>query len=169
VIRFVLLGTHYRKPMDWTEQKRREAKDQLDQWAMALAGVAPDPVPSDEIVETLAQDLNTHGAITILRRDFRDGELGRLKANLGLLGIDLVAEERAATEHEDLLLRPEQRRRIMALLDARQAARQARDYARADAIRIGLADAGVIVADVPGGQTWKLGDAFDPARLEELP
>ena len=33
VIRFVMLSTHYRKPMDWTEKKRREAADTLDYWS----------------------------------------------------------------------------------------------------------------------------------------
>ena len=37
VIRFVLLSTHYRKPMDWTEKKREEAEATLRKWYGRLA------------------------------------------------------------------------------------------------------------------------------------
>ncbi len=58
VIRFVMLRTHYSKPMDWTAEKREEAERILWRWRKALTGIEPGmPVP--EVVAALADDLNT--------------------------------------------------------------------------------------------------------------
>ena len=65
VIRFVFLGTHYGKPMDWTEKKRAEAEATLRQWRMLLEGVEPTG-PDADLVAALADDLNTAGAIARL-------------------------------------------------------------------------------------------------------
>ena len=45
--------------------------------------------------------------------------------------------------------------RIQALVDERAAAKQARDFARADAIRQQLADEGVLLEDTPAGVRWR--------------
>jgi cysteinyl-tRNA synthetase len=66
VIRFVTLGTHYRKPMDWTETKRAEAERTLRGWHSKTDGVAPADAPSDEVIAALADDMNTHKAIQVL-------------------------------------------------------------------------------------------------------
>ena len=57
---------------------------------------------------------------------------------------------------------------IEALLVERAAARKARDFARADALRDGFAAAGVIVKDTPEGAEWELAPDFDAAKLEAL-
>ena len=57
---------------------------------------------------------------------------------------------------------------IEELLDARRAARAAKDFARADAIRDGIAAAGVLVKDTPQGAVWEVGPGFDPGKLEAL-
>ena len=54
------------------------------------------------------------------------------------------------------------------LLGERAAARKAKDFARADALRDGFAAAGVLVKDTPDGATWELSPDFDPAKLEAL-
>ena len=47
VIRFVFLSTHYRKPMDWTEKKRDEARKRLVKWFSKTDGVvAANDVPN---------------------------------------------------------------------------------------------------------------------------
>jgi cysteinyl-tRNA synthetase len=59
--------------------------------------------------------------------------------------------------------------RIEELLRAREDARVSRDFARADAIRDGLAAAGVRVKDQRGeASSWELGPDFDPSKLEAL-
>ncbi|WEF25376.1 cysteine--tRNA ligase [Paracoccus sp. S3-43] len=68
VIRYVLLSTHYRKPMDWTQAKADEARDILWQWRLLTKDVDPAAAPHPEVVEAIANDLNTPGAIAVLHR-----------------------------------------------------------------------------------------------------
>jgi len=65
VIRFVMLSTHYRKPMDWTDKKREEAEKTLRKWRELSEHVQPSK-PSKKLIEMLANDLNTAGAISQL-------------------------------------------------------------------------------------------------------
>ncbi|WP_300030990.1 cysteine--tRNA ligase [uncultured Roseobacter sp.] len=94
VIRFVMLSTHYRKPMDWTEKKRQEAEKTLRHWA-ELAGDyddAPDPL----FVEELSHDLNTNEALRRLQEMAEKDERAKLNSSANLLGIDLVAVSKCA-------------------------------------------------------------------------
>ncbi|MEL6799546.1 MAG: cysteine--tRNA ligase, partial [Pseudomonadota bacterium] len=64
VIRFVMLSTHYRKPMDWTEKKREEALKRLTRWFRKTDGVEASPTVSASVLAALADDLNTHLALS---------------------------------------------------------------------------------------------------------
>jgi cysteinyl-tRNA synthetase len=95
VIRFVMLSTHYRKPMDWTETKRVEAEKVLRNIAQFL-GSDPQtrvwvgengPVPL-EFTNALANDLNTSLALTLLRKYLKERNEVALKASLRLLGFE---------------------------------------------------------------------------------
>ncbi|HVL22219.1 MAG TPA: cysteine--tRNA ligase, partial [Amaricoccus sp.] len=81
VIRFVLLSTHYRQPMDWTEQKVQEAEQALRLWRMIGPAPLGGPPPAD-IVSILSDDLNTPEAITILRRHADAGRMQELAAGM---------------------------------------------------------------------------------------
>ena len=91
VIRFVMLSTHYRKPMDWTEEKAKEARVTLSKWRNLLDGAEPAAEPVDGVVAALADDLNTPAAITELHRIASRGSASELKASAQLLGL-LTAE-----------------------------------------------------------------------------
>ena len=154
VIRFVFLGTHYSKPMDWTDARAREAEGTLRRWrAMAERGGAVDGA----VLAALRDDLNTPGALAELHRLAKRGDGAGLAASagmLGLLGEDLGAWAEAGDEAAV--------ERVLAL---RAAARAGRDFARADALRDALVAAGVVVTDGKGAG-WAAGPGFDPARLE---
>jgi cysteinyl-tRNA synthetase len=70
VIRFVMLSTHYSKPMDWTEKKREEADLILTRWLDVTLGLEPtndvgfSPFPG--LVTALSNDINSPEAIRIL-------------------------------------------------------------------------------------------------------
>ena len=90
VIRFVMLSTHYRKPMDWTERKVAEAEATLREW-WALVSDCEAEVPDQRIVEALADDLNTPLALSHLhsiRNEVVHGGLSRgmMLGSLQLLG-----------------------------------------------------------------------------------
>ncbi len=163
VIRFVLLSTHYRSPMDWTQKKVDEATSTLRKWRALTDGVAAtEPAPA--VVDALADDLNTAGAIAALHGLAGKGDAGGLKASAGLLGLlgDALGGWEVGRVGADTSALVEE------LLAQRVAARKARDFARSDAIRDALAAAGVIVKDTPEGATWEAGPDFDPAGLEAL-
>ncbi len=184
VIRFVMLSTHYRKPMDWTEEKAREALSTLKKWR-AYVGDA-NPSRPDKIVESdIADDLNTPRALTHLRRMAKDvAHIVRLEhfdvKELTETGDDVKARFLASAQLLGLLLPDgdatptgsEPSAEVEALMErlllSRQAARAAKDYARADQLRDGFAEAGVIVQDTPDGPEWELTSHFDPSKLEAL-
>jgi cysteinyl-tRNA synthetase len=86
VIRFVMLSTHYRKPMDWTEKKREEAERTLRKWyALAVTGTEGQ-TPDVALVDLLGDDLNTHGALTHLHELAAKGDATALRAGLRILG-----------------------------------------------------------------------------------
>ena len=89
VIRYVMLMTHYRKPMDWTAEKAREAISALRDWVQVAA--EGDCAIDQELLATLADDLNTAQSITRLRTLFSNRQFGELTASAKLLGFDLLS------------------------------------------------------------------------------
>ncbi|KAJ56656.1 cysteinyl-tRNA synthetase [Actibacterium mucosum KCTC 23349] len=158
VIRFVMLSTHYRRPMDWTEKKRVEAEAELSKWHAMIDGVTAGPVP-DAVVEALANDLNTAGAITELRKLAGAGDAAGLKAGLALMGQGTTAPRHAAV---DLSAYAD------ALAAARETAMQTKDFTAVDAMKSALTAAGVEVRMSKAGVDLEPGPAFDPAKLEAL-
>lgn len=86
VIRFVYLGTHYGKPMDWTKEKAEQAKETLWDFMSITHGV--DAVqPDAEVVAALSDDLNTAGAIARLNELRKLGKGAELLASARLMGL----------------------------------------------------------------------------------
>src|SRR6056297_411202 len=169
VIRFVFLSTHYRKPMDWTAEKAREAESELFGWALQVTNVEPSADVPSELIEELSNDLNTHGAITVLRNLSKKGKAPELKAGLRFLGFDPVADESSLKALEMLEVSEESKPAIEKLIRERSEAKKLKDYSRADEIRDALREAGVSLTDDPdGGVTFKLEKDFDPSKLERL-
>ncbi|TVS04437.1 MAG: cysteine--tRNA ligase [Rhodobacteraceae bacterium] len=96
VIRFVMLSTHYRKPMDWTEEKAREVQGTLQKWRSLCRDVTPASEPLKHVVETLSEDLNTAGVIAELHQLAHAGDAPNLLASACLLG--LLTEEAGGWE-----------------------------------------------------------------------
>ena len=161
VIRFVLLSTHYGKPMDWTQNKANEAASTLRKWHELVQGVEPSAL-DDTVLAHVANDLNTPGALARLHELAKSGDAAALLAAgqfLGLLGRD-ETWWRPKQAGGDAALRVE------ALIEARRQAKAARDFAAADAIRGQLSAAGVEVVDKPGGLSEAvITEAFNPDLL----
>jgi len=169
VIRFVMLSTHYSKPMDWTAEKRAEAEKTLWNWQNLTDGAERARRPHLDVVDALADDLNTPLAISLLHAKAKQiaspEDANRFLATLALLGIgeDWRDGVRVAVENAF---------EVMALLDRLTAeiekARDERDFETSDRIRDSLTNAGVIVKITKDGVTRQIGPNFDPAKLEAL-
>jgi len=86
VIRFVFLSTHYGKPMDWNDAKARDAEKTLRKWRVITDGITACKI-ADDVVKTLADDLNTSGVIALLHQYANAGDGPMLKAAANLIGL----------------------------------------------------------------------------------
>ncbi|MEQ6203775.1 cysteine--tRNA ligase [Sulfitobacter sp. HNIBRBA2951] len=170
VIRFVMLSTHYRKPMDWTEKKREEAEKTLRKWYLLVENV-PEGKLSDSFVDALADDLNTPKAITELHYsaqgiDFEQKDIGQLRAGLKFLSLlpeDLHSwgKKTPMDSRADALVKN--------LMSQRWEFREAKLWAEADKIRDALKDAGVQISEnKDGSYKFEFLPGFDPTKLEAL-
>jgi cysteinyl-tRNA synthetase len=161
VIRLALLMTHYTAPIDLSEDRLKEAKSLLDTWHRAWQkredGVAAkSPAVIAKIQEMLGDDLNTTRAITHLGEFSRFENINYLYWSARLLGFFTSGSAEAwfkwaPPEAEGDTDEVE----IKARIDARIAARKARDFAEADRIRDVLLAEGIVLEDGPAGTTWR--------------
>ena len=159
VIRMVYLGTHYTRPMDWTQEKARHAELTLRKWRARVAGVEAG-VPAAAVVEALADDLNTAGAIAALHGLIDDPPA--LKASAQLLG--LLEDHMGGWVESDADMSP-----LAAQLEALRAeAMRAKDFTAVDAMKAALLAAGVEVRMSKAGVELVPGPGFDPGKLEAL-
>ena len=166
VIRFVMLSTHYRKPMDWTERKRAEAAKTLSRWRKQLEGIEHSARrPNLDFMDALADDLNTPGAIAVLHQLSKDQRLEELFASLDLLGIGSHWCDGLTQDLEQLL-------KLQAakndLREARELAIQSKDFSEVDRLKSILTEAGVEVRMSKAGIELVPGVGFDAAKLEAL-
>lgn len=162
VIRFVFLMTHYRSPMDWTADKARAAEATLRKWRAATEGVAP-AAPLPGVVEALADDLNTAGALAALHVAAGAGDWAGVKASAGLLG--LLGDGMGAWARAPAVDLSAQTERLASL---RSAAMATKDFSAVDALKSALIAAGVEVRMSKAGVELLPGPDFDPAKLEAL-
>ncbi len=177
VIRFVLLKTHYRKPMDWTSEGAREAKAELSKWWVATDKIVAGKV-SGAVVEALSDDLNTHGAITELRTLYKDGNFADLKASARLLGLQsddvrwAYDQSLFASVHRNEATFGNASVRLNLLTERlssfRTNAMTSKDFSAVDALKSALIAAGVEVRMSKAGVELVPGPDFDPAKLEAL-
>ncbi|MBM3878990.1 MAG: cysteine--tRNA ligase [Verrucomicrobia bacterium] len=169
-IRYLLLSAHYRESFNFTIeglQGARSALGRIDECLSKLeerAGAAPaaatevDPALLERFAAALEDDLNISAAwaavfdwIRDLNRRLAEGALTPTQATAALATwrrLDAVLALGGPTAAEAPAP-------MLALLEARQAARRAKDFARADAFRLELKSQGWLVEDTPKGPRLK--------------
>jgi cysteinyl-tRNA synthetase len=167
VIRLALLSAHYRQPLDWSDETLESARRMLDRLYGAIRTIevpkkvlANTAVPVD-VLAALEDDLNTPKAMAEMFSLAR--ELNRSSDTLHKQ--KLAASIRVAGDLLGLLQNdPEEwfagqgsmlAEEIESLIQERNEARAARDFARADQIRDRLASAGISIEDGADGTRWR--------------
>ena len=171
-LRYALMATHYRSPLEFSEASLAHAAAAVDRLVTAVAALegyreerADDPSLADVLdsarsafAAALADDLNISAALAatfdlvrelntrVAMRSLSSADARRAVA--AIRGLDTVLgilEEAGQELPEDLA----------AMLVSRVVARTARDWRRSDELRDALAAAGIVVEDTPDGQRWR--------------
>jgi cysteinyl-tRNA synthetase len=167
-VRYVLMSTHYRQPLNFTLESVEAAKGsirRLKDFRLRLkdAGAAKDSAELRPILErgkngfdaALADDLNTSAALAALFDMVRDVN----KLELSRAGADEAAALLASFDKVMGVLGEEKEEspdaKIEALIRARDEARARRDFKTSDDIRNQLKAKGIILEDSAGGTRWK--------------
>jgi cysteinyl-tRNA synthetase len=153
VLRFAMLGTHYRQPIDWTLRRLEEASERLSLFR-AHSYDDPETQPSPAVLDALCDDLNTPQAIAELNGLFERREAATLRASCKFLGVDVGTvnlNEMLRAQRSDL-----DDDAIQARIDARNAARKEKNFEKADRIRDELAAMGIVLKDSKDGTSWEI-------------
>jgi cysteinyl-tRNA synthetase len=185
VVRYLLAGPHYRSNIEVVDGSLDEAKaafERIEGFVVRAAelsdavrepdaaGLAAVGLP-EAFVAAMDDDLGTPAALAVVHDTVRAGNTAlaeghkegavqaavAVRAMTDVLGVDPLDRHWVGSRGgEDTGARAALETLVADRLDARAAARAARDYPAADAVRDLLAAAGVVVEDTPGGARWTL-------------
>ena len=164
-LRLELVRTHYRSNSNFTMQGLRDCQRMIDRWSAARtamlarrdgAGDGPTQRALVEFKDAVGDDLNLARAVAALNTAINEPAAGDASAELAALdsmnGVLGVFERNTALASEN---GDEFAAKVEALLEARKAARAAKDFAASDRARDEIAAMGVRIKDGPQGTTWE--------------
>ena len=165
-LRFFLLRSHYRSPIDFSSALVEDAHQALIRLYTALKNTSADDKPLDwnekyaaQFKEAMDDDFNTAQAVAVLFELAKEvnqtkspelaRQLKKLGGVLGILQLDPEAFVKGAVDSVDEAA-------VEALIAERKAAKAAKNWARADEIRKELLEKNIVLEDAPGGvTTWR--------------
>lgn len=153
-IRIALMSTHYRQPLNWTDETIINAKNIHEKLLRTLdKATEVDEKKDNNFLKLLCDDMNTPVAIQYLIKQCklaRDdiNELCMLKYNSHLLGI--------VSDIKTTKLNDKEKQIIESLIKKRELARKNKDFTEADSIRDQLTALNVELEDGSAGVSWKI-------------
>ena len=173
VVRYLLVSSHYRSPINYAEDSLKEARGALERFYNALKGL-PDAAPAGgevfamRFAAAMDVDFNTPEACAVLFEMVR--EINRLRDSDTSAAAALAAQLRALAEVLGVLQLPADAflqagagsgvdaAQVEALIAERLAARAAKNWAESDRLRDQLLSMGVVLEDGKGVTTWRLAE-----------
>jgi cysteinyl-tRNA synthetase len=177
-LRFYLISAHYRSPIEYSQEALADSVTSFNRIegfllrvrdrAGAGGTVEIGEIPADFAL-AMDDDLHVPRALAVVHEHVRHGNTaleagdhpaakeaaGRVRAMLGVLGTDPL-DEQWVTHRDDSGLLAATGSLVSSLLEQREQARAAKDFATSDRIRDQLAAAGFVVQDSRDGATWAL-------------
>ncbi len=176
-LRYYLVGPHYRSTIEYSEAALEEAvsayrriESFLRRVAQRTGAVPLDPELCPEFVAAMDDDMGTPGALAALHNTVREGNAaldrgdeaaardaaGRVRGMADVLGLDPLSPRWNESSTSDTGTRQALVALVEHVLAERLEARKSRDFAKADALRDRLTEAGIAVEDSPDGSQWTL-------------
>ncbi|MFD4643835.1 cysteine--tRNA ligase [Lentzea sp. NPDC058436] len=178
-LRYYLVSPHYRSHIEYSEDALQEAVTAYARIESFLRRVVERLGPIElrgdmcpDFVVAMDNDLNTPQAVAALHNKVRQGNTALadgdddtarsaaecVRRMADILGVDPLSPKWNDASPADLGMRQALTTLVDRLLAERQEARKNKDFARSDALRDQLYDAGIAVEDTPGGPQWTLKD-----------
>jgi len=204
VIRMSFLMSHYRDPMDFGVKRRHEARQVVIEFAKALGDDGTETRtalsqtdPFEEVVEALANDLDTRSALEAIRDKSKripkapEGKvdyLRQLYSSQLLLGFDLkdsgtaidaatytdefrkfaISKMHELQEGQEELQEGQEREQLNEFAQRIDRARKEKDYETADKLKVAVSEAGAEVSNSPKGTRIIRLPGFDSTKLDAL-
>jgi cysteinyl-tRNA synthetase len=147
VLRFNMLRTHYRQPIDWTLKGVAESFSTLESLTSdPTFASGNEATMAEPVLDALSDDLNTPKAIAELHALHGKGDMQAVASTLRALGFSKRPQS----------LRKVDEQKVNALIEARNTARKAKNFKEADRIRDELKSMGVEIEDTKDGTLWKV-------------
>lgn len=153
-IRFVLMKTHYRHVLKWTDESIEEANTVLSKWHDLTENVSSAEL-TDDMIEPLFDDLNMPLLITQMHEYASNGQYDKLKTIMEFIGLTNTTK----------MVNSE---KVEKLINFRNIAKSQKRYYLADDIRKSLIADGIEIRDLKDKTEWKQRNFVTDARLDAM-
>lgn len=165
--RYVLLSTHYRKPLDFSDKVLSDSEIVLEKMHKVINDNLMYDLNGDEkkevesgLLEALCDDMNTPVVLSFLHQLRHEKKGAALKYAMELLGLydkDFLGRKKELGSREELVKQVGlTSSEIEGLIAERNEAKKNKDWVKADRIRNDLQEKGIVLKDSKEGTTWDI-------------